>query len=135
LFDTFRSIGCILVELFTGDAIYQTHENREHLAMIEKTIGKIPIPFANKSPTRKYFKNEGNFDWPNIATDEKSKEDVSKLKPLKVFTRQTQPKEQLNVTLNDREKEDFYDLCLKCLQIDPSERITAKEALSHPFFK
>jgi hypothetical protein len=83
--DTFRSIGCILVELFTGDAIYQTHENREHLAMIEKTIGKIPIPFANKSPTRKYFKNEGTFDWPNIATDEKSREDVSKLKPLKVF--------------------------------------------------
>ena len=30
------SVGCILVELATGDALFQTHENLEHLAMMEK---------------------------------------------------------------------------------------------------
>lgn len=33
------SIGCILVEFYTGDALFQTHDNREHLAMMEAVIG------------------------------------------------------------------------------------------------
>jgi dual-specificity kinase len=34
------SIGCILVEFFTGDALFQTHDNLEHLAMMEAVCGK-----------------------------------------------------------------------------------------------
>ena len=33
------SIGCILVEFFTGDALFQTHDNLEHLAMMESVCG------------------------------------------------------------------------------------------------
>ncbi len=33
------SIGCILVEFFTGDALFQTHDNIEHLAMMENVCG------------------------------------------------------------------------------------------------
>lgn len=33
------SIGCILVEFFTGDALFQTHDNLEHLAMMEPVCG------------------------------------------------------------------------------------------------
>lgn len=36
------SIGCILVEFYTGDALFQTHDNLEHLAMMEVVMGKIP---------------------------------------------------------------------------------------------
>ncbi|CAI9289062.1 unnamed protein product [Lactuca saligna] len=36
------SIGCILVELFTGEALFQTHENLEHLAMMERVLGPLP---------------------------------------------------------------------------------------------
>jgi dual-specificity kinase len=36
------SIGCILVEFFTGDALFQTHDNLEHLAMMEAVCnGKL----------------------------------------------------------------------------------------------
>lgn len=34
------SIGCILVEFFTGDALFQTHDNLEHLAMIEAVLDR-----------------------------------------------------------------------------------------------
>ena len=34
------SIGCILVEFFTGDALFQTHDNLEHLAMMEVVCAK-----------------------------------------------------------------------------------------------
>jgi dual-specificity kinase len=30
------SCGCILVELAVGDALFQTHENLEHLAMMQQ---------------------------------------------------------------------------------------------------
>ncbi|KAL8483991.1 hypothetical protein ACS0TY_026619 [Phlomoides rotata] len=36
------SIGCILVELCSGEALFQTHENLEHLAMMEKVLGPLP---------------------------------------------------------------------------------------------
>ena len=34
------SIGCILVEFFTGDALFQTHDNLEHLAMMKPVCNK-----------------------------------------------------------------------------------------------
>ncbi|XP_024031646.1 serine/threonine-protein kinase AFC3 isoform X3 [Morus notabilis] len=36
------SIGCILVELCSGEALFQTHENLEHLAMMERVLGPLP---------------------------------------------------------------------------------------------
>ncbi|XP_022889894.1 serine/threonine-protein kinase AFC2-like isoform X2 [Olea europaea var. sylvestris] len=36
------SVGCILVELCSGEALFQTHENLEHLAMMEQVLGPLP---------------------------------------------------------------------------------------------
>ncbi|KAJ9119026.1 hypothetical protein QFC22_003515 [Naganishia vaughanmartiniae] len=43
------SVGCILVEFYTGDALFQTHDNLEHLAMMEVVMGKMPLPIANRA--------------------------------------------------------------------------------------
>lgn len=40
------SIGCILVEFVTGEALFQTHDNLEHLAMMEKVFGQMPPAVA-----------------------------------------------------------------------------------------
>lgn len=42
------SIGCILVEFFTGEALFQTHGNLEHLVMMEIVMGKMPADFARR---------------------------------------------------------------------------------------
>ncbi|ETO33392.1 serine/threonine kinase-1, partial [Reticulomyxa filosa] len=43
------SIGCILSELYTGDLLFATHENIEHLAMMEKVLEcKIPKHLIKK---------------------------------------------------------------------------------------
>lgn len=34
------SVGAIMIELLTGEALFKTHENPQHLAMMEKIIGK-----------------------------------------------------------------------------------------------
>ena len=51
------SIGCIIVELLTGDALFQTHENLEHLAMMEVVLGPIPEGMAEQASrhSAKYF--------------------------------------------------------------------------------
>ena len=42
------SLGCILVEFYTGMALFQTHDNLEHLAMMEAVMGKMPEHFARR---------------------------------------------------------------------------------------
>lgn len=37
------SIGCILFELYLGITLFQTHDNREHLAMMQRILGEIPV--------------------------------------------------------------------------------------------
>lgn len=40
------SIGCIMFELYVGTTLFQTHDNREHLAMMERILGTIPYRMA-----------------------------------------------------------------------------------------
>ncbi|VAI59057.1 unnamed protein product [Triticum turgidum subsp. durum] len=44
------SVGCILVELCSGEALFQTHENLEHLAMMEKAASRESMKAVWKLP-------------------------------------------------------------------------------------
>jgi len=157
------SIGCILAELFTGDLLFRTHEDLEHLALMERILGaplppaltlKALEPFRNtqkdglsdpkektyesRSPKRSKSKKkkrarsssnpqpdellsfaDGKLKWPGKASSRQSIKHVQKTKTLEE-------------TIPDR---DFVDLLRKLLDYDAKKRITAKEALAHPFFK
>lgn len=79
------SIGCILVEFLTGDALFQTHDNLEHLAMMTVVLGKIPLKLvkASSREAQKFFK-DGKLDYPTVETTKQSKKYVKALKSLKV---------------------------------------------------
>lgn len=38
--------SCIMFELYLGITLFQTHDNREHLAMMERILGTIPYRMA-----------------------------------------------------------------------------------------
>lgn len=38
--------SCIMFELYLGITLFQTHDNREHLAMMERILGVIPYRMA-----------------------------------------------------------------------------------------
>jgi dual-specificity kinase len=61
------SIGCILVEFFTGDALFQTHDNLEHLAMMESVCdGKLDphlIQQVNKMASRSSGNAAAKYVW------------------------------------------------------------------------
>jgi hypothetical protein len=43
------SMACIFAELYTGEMFFSTHENVEHLALMEKACGPFPFQMADKS--------------------------------------------------------------------------------------
>ncbi|RDX58214.1 Serine/threonine-protein kinase AFC2 [Mucuna pruriens] len=119
------SVGCILVELCTGEALFQTHENLEHLAMMERVLGPLPQHVLKRVDrhAEKYVRR-GRLDWPEGATSRESIKAVIKLPRL----------QNLVMQHVDHSAGDLIHLLQGLLRYDPSERLTAKEALRHSFF-
>ncbi|KAI9781572.1 MAG: dual specificity protein kinase kns1 [Peltula sp. TS41687] len=128
------SIGCILVEFFTGDALFQTHDNLEHLAMMESVCGgKIESKLIRQvnhsgrghgaNPASKFFRRQ-LLDYPNNETTKASKKYVKAMKRLHDIIPETTRFNKL-----------FLDLLRRIFLYDPKARITAKDALRHPWFK
>ncbi|KAF3526065.1 hypothetical protein F2Q69_00048968 [Brassica cretica] len=120
------SIGCILVELCSGEALFQTHENLEHLAMMERVLGPLPPQMVLRADRRsdRYFRRGAKLDWPEAATSRDSLKAVWKLPRLP----------NLIMQHVDHSAGDLIDLLLGLLRYDPTERLKAREALNHPFF-
>lgn len=120
------SVGCILVELCSGEALFQTHENLEHLAMMERVLGPLPIHMIRKADrhAEKYFKRGLRLDWPEGANSRESMRAVGKLPRL----------QNLVMQHVDHSAGDLIDLLQGLLRYDPAERLKAQEALRHPFF-
>lgn len=49
------SIGCILFEYYAGFTLFQTHDNKEHLAMMERIQGPIPQRMIQKKQEAEVF--------------------------------------------------------------------------------
>jgi serine/threonine protein kinase len=122
------AIGAILLELYTGDALFQVHDNHEHLAMIERALRK-PFPThmvrdaaqANPSNTSKYFNSRHELR-PLESGSSASRRVRDMLTPHEVFRNAS------------GQQADFYDLLMHLLHYEPTSRWRAREALSHRFF-
>ncbi|XP_023726092.1 dual specificity protein kinase CLK2 isoform X2 [Cryptotermes secundus] len=113
------SIGCIIFELYLGITLFQTHDNREHLAMMERILGPIPYRMARKTKTKYFY--HGKLDW-----DEKSSAGRyvrENCKPLHRYQ-----------NTEDEDHRQLFDLIARMLEYEPSSRLTLGEALHHPFF-
>lgn len=113
------SIGCILFELYTGITMFQTHDNREHIAMMERILGTIPWRMATRSKT-KYFNRHGWLIW-----DENSAAGY-------YVRRNCRPLRHYMISLTKGEL-DLFDLIDLMLTYEPSQRITCAQALQHQF--
>ena len=138
------SLGCILVEFYTGVALFQTHDNLEHLAMMEQVMGKMPERFARSGARAKpeFFKEGRKLDWPKPKASRQSKKEVRACRSLQVCvgpsmqirTRTNMIGRQEIIPATDPINRHFLDLVKKLLTFDPAQRITVKEALNHPYF-
>jgi len=126
------SVGCILLELYTGQTLFNTHQNSEHLAMMEIIFGPFPSEWlisqkkAKNNVISDYFELSDRdsktwvLKWYRNATSESKK----RIKNMK----------KLSEIISKEEHKEFLDLITKLLNYDPSTRLTAGEALDHAYF-
>ncbi|XP_011876056.1 PREDICTED: dual specificity protein kinase CLK2 isoform X6 [Vollenhovia emeryi] len=113
------SIGCILFELYLGITLFQTHDNREHLAMMERILGTIPHRMARKTKTKYFY--HGKLDWDDKSSAGRYVRE--NCKPLHRY-----------MLSDDEEHRQLFDLIQRMLEYEPAQRITLKDALIHTFF-
>uniref|UniRef100_F1KR61 Serine/threonine-protein kinase Doa n=1 Tax=Ascaris suum TaxID=6253 RepID=F1KR61_ASCSU len=114
------SIGCIMFELYLGMTLFQTHDNREHLAMMERILGTIPYRMCRKSKTKYFY--HGRLDW-----NEKTQAGAYVREHCKPLIRYMKS--------NDVEDMELYDIISRMLEYEPSHRMTLEDALDHAYFK
>lgn len=113
------STGCIIFELYTGYTLFQTHDNREHLAMMERILGSVPYRLAKKSRTGYFW--HGRLDWNYHSLAGKYVREMCQ--PLHRY-----------MNCDVAEHRQLFDLIEKMLEYDPTDRISLADAMHHQFF-
>nr|GMD36234.1 serine/threonine-protein kinase AFC2 isoform X3 [Ipomoea batatas] len=93
--------------------------------MMERVLGPMPLHMLKRVDrhAEKYLR-KGMLDWPEGAASRESIRTVLKLPRL----------QNLVMQHVDHSAGDLINLLQGLLRYDPSERLTAREALQHPFF-
>jgi len=140
------ALGATLCELFTGKILLNSKTNNDSLKKMMELKGKIPKNVIKKGMLWKTHFDD-NLDFKHVDVDTYTKETVTR-----VITDLNAKKDIFDLLLarvgvekkNSKEKEDqqtiarikqFADLLNSMLAFDPDKRITANDALSHPFLE
>eukprot|EP00474_Spongospora_subterranea_P001005 CRZ01463.1 hypothetical protein [Spongospora subterranea] len=143
------SLGCIFVELLTGELLFNTHEDLEHLALMEHVLQQ---PFSTSLVSRALepYRNEagGGVSKDNKPRSRRSRRS-SESRAIDLFSvsqkRLRWPENASSPSSVNHVKSYpalgelvpdplFCDLVSKMLRFERDERLTALEALNHPFF-
>lgn len=131
------SLGVMLYELYTGKVLFPGRSNNEMLRLIQEARGPVPRKAFQKGLfLSKHFDAEGSF----LQTERDSvtaKRDIVRKVGMIRQTRDLRAELiATNVPLHERELlTSFVSFLERCLVLDPRKRITAPEALAHPFLR
>jgi len=123
------SIGCILMELYAGRQLFETHAEIEHMALIQRIIAPLPdsmLERASDEVRKRYLAKDSRtgrwrLPWPERSSSPSSERHVCSQLRLRDQT----PPEHSALT----------DFCETLLMLDPGKRPHAVNTLRHPFFK
>ncbi|CAJ1404217.1 unnamed protein product [Effrenium voratum] len=116
------------MELYTGELLFGTHENLEHLALMEKSLGRMPSKMLQQAtgPARdKYLARdrygEWRLNWPAGAQSPSSERHVRNQTTLE---KMVPPQHAV-----------FAEFVGRLLTPDKHARPSAKQALNHRFLR
>merc|ERR1719312_1250963 len=134
------SLGCILVEMHTGEPLFSGANEVDQVNKIVEVLGLPPKHVLDQSPkAKKYFHllPDGSYVL-NVSKDGKKYRGASSRKIddiLGVETGGPQGRRSGEPGHNVSDYIRFRDLILRMLEYDPKARITPYYALQHNFFK
>lgn len=115
------SVGCIILELLTGRMIFNTHDSVDHLNQMERLIGPMPQSLKRKAANfAELFHNDFTL-----------RMETARVSPTQCVPLQDYFCKVLHMY---PKLEHLQDLVRRMLQWAPSDRISAAEALNHPYF-
>ena len=132
------SLGCILVELYTGNVLFQNDSIQGLLARIMGICGPFPDWMFEKGKLVNDFftKDKLLYMEPNEGNNETEVNDSNRLdtengKKVHILVpKRSSLKKRLKTS-----DENFYNFVKRLLEIDPNIRMSATEALNHPWIK
>ncbi|KAF8635728.1 hypothetical protein AX15_000344 [Amanita polypyramis BW_CC] len=133
------SVGCTLYELYTGKILFPGRTNNQMLLLMMELKSRFNGKMIKKAKFGDlYFDEMGAFQ--SVEKDRVTGGDVIRkvhiTKPTRDLRARLMPSS--SVKLKDEENKmivSFIDLLDKCLTLDPSRRISPREALAHPFIR
>ncbi|KAH8738587.1 hypothetical protein FG386_002002 [Cryptosporidium ryanae] len=131
------SIGCVLYECFTGNVLFKGRDNNDMIKLIIESRGNFPKKMLRQGI---FSKDHFSSDFEKLRW--KNQQNVTQ------FISNTKSSSTIFQSIygNIQNKKGLFsdaeitlikklsNLVEKCLVIDPKKRISAKEALEHPFF-
>ncbi|KAL7569437.1 hypothetical protein ACA910_009622 [Epithemia clementina (nom. ined.)] len=154
------SLGCILVEMHTGEPLFSGSDQFDQMQKIVKILGMVPQEMLDKSSDHirhQFFdRKKGQREWTLRQTKEggkssdKEKQQQQQQQPHEFITPSTDPIASLTEVItagaqqkkkyppseahnSQRNYELFIDLVYQMLAYNPEERIKPLEALEHAF--
>ncbi|CAG9324368.1 unnamed protein product [Blepharisma stoltei] len=113
------SLGCILIELYTGKMLFPLLDDYAHLALMEKLFGRFPTKMikASGKKLKVYFNKRNQLNWPELCGNSSDFETVENAASI----------EELIPDI------DFRNFVTDILRFNPEWRPTPSEALMHRF--
>ncbi|WVF70724.1 hypothetical protein IAT40_005517 [Kwoniella sp. CBS 6097] len=133
------SVGCTLYELFTGKILFPGRSNNHMLLLMMELKGKLNHRMIKKATFGSMHFDE-SLNFISIERDKITGQDVAKTLVISKATKDLRarllPPSSVQLKMKDDELKQllsFVDLLEKCLHLDPSRRISPRDALNHPF--
>lgn len=112
------SAGCIIAELYMGELLFATHDNTEHLALIERAVGPFPRDMVTRATANgDAFDSTTGLHRGRDVLSSSSMDHVRKMGPIDSI-----------VAPCDRDS-GLIELFIALLTIDPARRASAGKAL------
>lgn len=118
------SLGCMIVELYTGVPLFFGRDEKEQIYLFESTLGPIPADMLQQSLRTQAFYSLGSAGY-ELLEEKRKRRSISSIIMNRHPTRSPEDVEEC---------QQLIDLVTQLLAYRPSERISCEAALQHSFF-